>query len=103
MVRWESAPVRAAELKAGVERSGDGRRLLRGRGLLHPRSPPLESASELEGVAYLKRYRKKDLEPACVEFVARIDRRFLEQFFNVNEMGLIGQTRAKNRINRLLC
>lgn len=74
----------------------------------------------MKGVAYLKRCRKKDLKPSrveilrgengwatvvyffrrsveitrkdqSVEFVAQIDRLFLEQFFNVEEMRLRGE------------
>jgi hypothetical protein len=77
-------------------------------------------ASELKAVAYLKRYNKKDLKPSrveilrredglatvvylfrrsaeitrrdqSVEFVAQLDRLFVEQFFDVNEMRLMGE------------
>jgi hypothetical protein len=77
-------------------------------------------ANELKGIAYLKRYGKKDLKPSRVEilrgedglatvvylfrrsveitrrdgnveFLAQIDRLFLEQYFNVEEMRLMGQ------------
>jgi hypothetical protein len=77
-------------------------------------------ANELKSVAYLRRYRKKDLKPSRVEilrgenglatvvylfrrsveiarndgnveFVAQLDRLFLEQFFDVAQIWLMGQ------------
>jgi hypothetical protein len=119
VVRWESAAVRAAELRAGESAAAvdDAYYAVVVYGIPVPRRWNL--ANELKGVAYLKRYRKKDLKPSrveilrgdgglatvvylfrrsveitlrdrSVEFVAQIDRLFLEQFFNVNEMWLMG-------------
>jgi hypothetical protein len=119
VVRWESAAVRAAELQAGESAAAvdDAYYAVVVYGIPVPRRWNL--ANELKGVAYLKRYRKKDLKPSrveilrgdgglatvvylfrrsveitlrdrSVEFVAQIDRLFLEQFFNVNEMWLMG-------------
>jgi hypothetical protein len=45
VVRWESAPVRAAERKTGETTPASGRCLLRDRGLRHPASRPLESGA----------------------------------------------------------
>ena len=120
VVRWESAPVRAAELIAGETAPAmDGScYAIVVYGIPLPRRWNL--ASELKAVAYLKRYRKKDLKPSrveilrgerglatvvylfrrsaeitrkdqSVEFVAQIDRLFLEQFFNVWEMRVMGK------------
>jgi hypothetical protein len=120
VVRWESAPVRAAESKAGetapaVDASYYAVVVY---GLPLPRRWNL--ANELKDVAYLRRYRKKDLKPSrvevlrgdrglatvvylfrrsveitrkdqSVEFVAQLDRLFLEQFFNVQEMRIMGE------------
>jgi len=120
IVRWESAPVRAAEVRAGVSAPAidDTCYAVVVYGIPVPRRWNL--SSELKGVAYLKRYRKKALKPSrveilraddglatvvylfrrsveitkkdqSIEFVAQIDRLFLEQFFNVNEMELMGR------------
>jgi hypothetical protein len=120
IVRWESAPVRAAELRAGVgvPPIDDACYAVVVYGIPVPRRWNL--ANELKDVASLKRYRKKDLKPSrveilraddglatvvylfrrsveitrkdqSVEFVAQIDRLFLEQFFNVSEMWLMGK------------
>jgi len=123
-VRWESAPVRAAERRTGQTApalaSGleDAYYAIMVSGIPVPRRWNL--ARELKGIACLKRYRKKDLKPSrveilrgntglatvvylfprsveitrndqSVEFVAQIDRLFLEQFFNVKEMRFMGQ------------
>jgi hypothetical protein len=84
------------------------------------RFPSAEFGQRAEGIAYLKRYGKRDLKPSRVEilrgedglatvvylfrrsveitrrdgnveFLAQIDRLFLEQYFNVEEMRLMGQ------------
>jgi len=120
VLRWESAPVRAAELRAGESAPtvDDACYAVVVYGISLPHRWNL--GSELKGVAYLKRYGKKDLKPSRVEilrgdgdlatvvylfrrsveitrkdrnieFVAQIDRLFLEQFFNVNEMWLMGK------------
>jgi len=120
VVRWESAPVRAAELRAGetAPATGDAYYAVVVYGIPLPSRWNL--ARELKTVAYLKRYRKKDLRPSRVEilrgvdglatvvylfrrsveitrkdqrveFVAQIDRLFLEQFFKVEEMSLLGK------------
>ena len=119
MIRWESSPVRAAELKTGETAPAVPDAYY---GIVVYRIP-LPSrwnlANELKSVAYLKRYKKKDLKPTRVEilrqddglatvvylfrrsveitkkdrnveFVAQLDRLFLEQFFNVEEMSLRG-------------
>jgi hypothetical protein len=120
VVRWESAPVRAAERIAGetVPAVDDTYYAVVVYGIPLPRRWNL--ASELKSVAYLKRYQQKDLKPSRVEivrgedgmatvvylfrrsveitkkdqnveFVAQIDRLFLEQFFNVAEMQFRGE------------
>jgi len=73
MVRWESAaPVRAAELKAGEAGipSWQGEYYAIAVYDVHP---PFHwnLANQLKGVAFLKRDRKKDLQPKRVEIVAR--------------------------------
>jgi hypothetical protein len=120
VVRWESAPIRAAEGRVGetISAVDDAYYAITVYGVPVPRRWNL--ARELKTVAYLKRYRKKDLKPSrveilrgedglatvvylfrrsveitrkdrSVEFVAQIDRLFLEQFFNVQEMLLLGE------------
>jgi hypothetical protein len=120
VVRWESAPVRAAERKAGETAPAldDAYYAIAVYGIPVPRRWNL--SNELKGIAYLKRYKKKDLKPSrvqilrgedglatvvylfrrsveigrkdgSVEFVAQIDRLFLEQYFNVAEMQLMGE------------
>ena len=120
MVRWESGPVRAAEQKAGetAPAVSDQYYAVVVYGIPLPRRWNL--ARELKGIAYLRRYRKKDLKPSrveilrgedglatlvylfrrsveitrreqSVEFVAQIDRLFLEQFFDVKQMWFMGQ------------
>lgn len=120
VVRWESAPVRAAELRAGETGAGGDREYYAVAVYAIPLPRRWNLANELKAVAYLKRYRKKDLKPSrveilrganglativylfrrsaeitrkdqSVEFVAQIDRLFLEQFFNVNEMRFMGE------------
>ncbi len=120
VVRWESAPVRVAELRTGetapaVDDAYYGVVIY---SIPLPRRWNL--AHELKSVAYLKRYRKKDMKPArveilrgedglatvvylfrrsieitrgdrTVEFVAQLDRLFLAQSFNVEEMSLMGK------------
>lgn len=120
VVRWESAPVRAAETKMGETAPAVDAAYYAVvvYGIPLPRRWNL--ANELKGVAYLKRDRKKDLKPARVEilrgddglatvvylfrrsveitrkdqyiyFVAQVDRLFLEPLFNVEEMRLMGR------------
>jgi len=119
VVRWESGPVRAAERIAGAPAAAvdDACYAIVVHGIPVPRRWNL--ANELKGVAYLKRYGKKDLKPwrveilrgdaglatvvylfprsveiawrdGSVEFVAQIDRLFLEQFFELEDMRLMG-------------
>jgi hypothetical protein len=120
VVRWESAPVCVAERQAGENAFAvdDAFYAVAIYGIFLPRRWNL--ASELKAVAYLKRYNKKDLKPSrveilrredglatvvylfrrsaeitrrdqSVEFVAQLDRLFVEQFFDVNEMRLMGE------------
>jgi hypothetical protein len=124
VVRWESAPVRTAEQIAGqtapvlAKDLHDAYYAVVVYGIPLPRRWNL--AAELKDIAYLRRYRKRDLKPSrveilrgeaglamivylfrrsveitrndqVVEFVAQIDRLFLEQFFNVKEMRLMGE------------
>jgi hypothetical protein len=120
VVRWESAPVRAAEQKTGETAPAvdDAYYAIVVYDIPVPRRWNL--ARELKDIAYLKRYKKKDLKPSrveilrgddglstvvylfrrsveitrkdgTVEFVAQIDRLFLEQLFNVEEMSLLGR------------
>jgi hypothetical protein len=120
VVRWESAPVRAAELKTGESAPAvnDDYYGVVVYDIPLPRRWNLDH--ELKSVAYLRRYRKKDLKPARVEilrgedglatvvylfrrsveitrrdqridFVAQLDRLFLAQSFNVEEMSLMGK------------
>jgi hypothetical protein len=120
VVRWESAPVRAAELRAGETAPVVGNAYYAVVVYDIPLPRRWNLASELKSVAYLKRYRKKDLKPSrveilrgeggvgtvvylfrrsveiarrdqSVEFVAQVDRLFLEQYFNVTEMWLLGK------------
>ncbi|MGA2132104.1 MAG: hypothetical protein ABSH50_07430 [Bryobacteraceae bacterium] len=120
MVRWESAPVRAAEVKAGVPAPAldDAYYAIVVYGIPLPRRWNL--TNELKGVACLRRYHQKDLKPSrvrilredgdqatvvylfrrsmeitrrdqYVEFVAQLDRLFLDQLFDIGEMTLLGQ------------
>ncbi len=120
VVRWESAPIRAAERKAGetAPSVNDSYYTVVVYGIPVPKRWNLES--ELKGIAYLRRYKKKDLKPShveivrdedglatvvylfrrsveitrrdgSVEFVAQIDRLFLEQCFNVEDMRHMGE------------
>jgi hypothetical protein len=120
VVRWESDPVRAAELKARETAPpfNDAYYAVVVYSIPLPRRWNL--ANELKSVAYLKRHKKKDLKPSRVqilrgenglatvvylfrrsveitrkdqrvEFVAQLDRLFLSQFFNVEEMSLMGK------------
>jgi hypothetical protein len=119
-VRWESAPVRAAEQRANETAPAvdDAYYGVVVYGMPLPRRWNL--ANELKSGAYLKRYRKRDLKPSRVrilrredglatvvylfrrsveitrkeqrvEFVAQLDRLFLAQCFNVEEMSLMGK------------
>jgi hypothetical protein len=119
-IRWESDPVRAAELKAHetAPAVNDAYYAVVVYGIPLPSRWNL--AAELKSVAYLKRSGKKDLKPARVrierredglatvaylfrrseeitrkdqriEFVAQLDRLFLAQFFTVGEMSLMGK------------
>jgi hypothetical protein len=119
VVRWESAPVRAAEQKAGETALAveDAYYAIVVYGIPVPHRWNL--ANELKDIAYLRRYKKKDLKPSRVqivrddtgratvvylfrrsveitgrdqvEFVAQIDRLFLEQLFSVPDMWLMGR------------
>jgi hypothetical protein len=120
VVRWESDPVRAAELRAreAAPAANDAFYAVVVYGISLPRRWNL--AAELKSVAYLKRNGKKDLKPSRVEiqrredglatvvylfrrsveitrkdqrveFVAQLDRLFLAQFFNVEEMLFMGK------------
>jgi hypothetical protein len=120
VVRWESAPVRAAERKVGETAPAvdDSFYAVVIYHISLPRRWNL--ARELRGVAYLKRYRKKDLRPSrveilrgegglatvvylfrrsaeiskndpTVEFGAQLDRLFVWQVFNIREMQLRGE------------
>ncbi len=121
-VRWESAlPIRAAEQKTGetgvLTLDGDHYAIA-----VYDIPTPnrWNLAHELKGVAFLKRYKKKDLKPSRVEilrqaggtatvvyffprsaeitardgrleFVAQIGRLFVSQFFYTQEMQLQGK------------
>ncbi|HEV3330742.1 MAG TPA: hypothetical protein VG096_07165 [Bryobacteraceae bacterium] len=120
VVRWESAPVRAAETKAGEDAPAVDASYY----VLVVYDIPLPRrwnlANELKGVSYLKLGRKKELKPARVEilrgddglatvvylfrrsveitrqdryiyFVAQLDRLFLAPLFNVEDMRLAGR------------
>jgi hypothetical protein len=122
VVRWESAlPVRAAEQKAGetgVPSVDSDHYAIAVYDIPTPKRWNL--ARELTGIAFLKRYKKKDLRPSRVEilrepggtatvvylfsssveiskrdgrieFVAQIGRLFVSQFFYPAEMQLQGQ------------
>jgi hypothetical protein len=120
VIRWEADPVRAAEQKARetAPAVNDAYYAVVVYGIPLPTRWNL--AAELKSVAYLKRGGKKDLKPARVEiqrrekglatvvylfrrsaeitrkdqrveFVAQLDRLFLAQFFNVEEMWLMGK------------
>jgi hypothetical protein len=119
VIRWESGPVRAAEVKMGETAPAvdEAFYAVAVYGIPVPRRWNL--ATELKSVAYLRRYQKKDLKPARVEilrgenglatvvylfrrsaeitkrdqnveFVAQIDRLFVEQYFDVGEMRFMG-------------
>lgn len=116
LVRWESAPVRAAELKASETTPAVDAAYyaIVVYGVPLPHRWNLEN--ELKGIAYLQRNRKKDLKPArvkilrgddddlatvvyyfprsveitrndrSIEFIAQLDRLFVWQHFNTEEM-----------------
>ena len=115
VVRWESAPVRAAEQKAGETAPAvdDAYYAIVVYDIPLPKRWNL--AGELKSVAYLRRTGKRDLKPSrvqilrgeqglatvvylfrrsveitrkdrYVEFVAQIDRLFLDPFFDIEEM-----------------
>ena len=121
-VRWESAPpVRAAERKTGetaVPTVDSDHYAIAVYAIPTPKRWNL--ARELRGVAFLRRYKKKDLKPSHVEilrhpdgtativylfpssveitkrdgrleFAAQIGRLFVSQFFYTDEMQLQGQ------------
>lgn len=120
MVRWESAPIRAAEVKVGVTSpmwDGDYYAIAV-QDVPAPRR--WNFANELKGVAFIQRDKKKDLRPAKVvisrqrnglttivylfsrsaeitkrdrnvRFMAQIDRLFVSQFFFPEEMEIQGQ------------
>jgi hypothetical protein len=73
VVRWESAPVRAAEQRAGATSPAvdDACYAVVVYGIPLPRRWNLPR--ELKSVAYLKRYRKKDLKPSRVEIIRTED------------------------------
>jgi hypothetical protein len=73
VVRWESAPVRAAELKAGENAPAvdDACYAVVVYGVPLPRRWNL--ANELKDIAYLKRYQKRDLKPSHVEILRADD------------------------------
>ncbi len=116
-VRWESAlPVRAAEQKAGQTEIPTLDSAHYAIAVYHIPTPQRWNlARELKGVAFLRRYKKKDLKPSHVEilprldgtatilylfpssveiskrdgrveFVAQIGRLFVSQFFDTGEM-----------------
>jgi hypothetical protein len=116
-VRWESAlPVRAAEQKAGDIEIPTLDSTHYAIAVYHIPTPQRWNlARELKGVAFLRRYKKKDLKPSHVEilrrmdgtatilylfpgsveiskkdgrveFVAQIGRLFVSQFFDMGEM-----------------
>jgi hypothetical protein len=120
VIRWESDPVRAAELRAheAADAGNDAYYAVVVYGIPLPSRWNL--AAELKSVAYLKRSGKKNLNPSRVriqrredglatvvylfrrsveitrkdqrvEFVAQLDRLFLAQFFNVEEMSFLGK------------
>jgi hypothetical protein len=122
VVRWESAqPVRAAEQRAGetgVPTLDTNHYAIVVYDILAPKRWNL--ASELKGIAYLKRDAAKDLRPSRVEilrqadgkatvvylfprskeitkkdvrlgFVAQIGRLFVSQFFYTSQMQIDGQ------------
>jgi hypothetical protein len=120
VVRWESAPVRAAERKTGETPPAVDDAYYAIVVYSIPAPSRWNLAGELRLGAYLRRYGKKDLKPSrveilrgehgsatlvylfrrsveitrkdrSVEFVAQIDRLFLEHFFNVEEMALMGE------------
>jgi hypothetical protein len=119
VVRWESAPVRAAERKAGETAPAVDDAYYAIIIYAVPVPHRWNLAKELKDIAYLKRYKKKDLKPSRVEilrgddglatvvylfrrsveitgkdrveFVAQIDRLFVEQLFNVEEMWFMGR------------
>jgi hypothetical protein len=122
-IRWESAiPVRAAEKKIGEADApvltGDDYAIAV-YGIAAPRSR-LHLATELKGIAYLRRLNKKDLKPSRVqivpqddgtdnivyffprsveigkkdggiEFVAQIGHLFVSQYFFTGEMQINGE------------
>jgi hypothetical protein len=118
VVRWESAPVRAAERIAGETAPPVGEAYY---GIVVYNIPlprRWNLASELKSVAYLRREQQKDLKPSHVQiirgqdglatvvylfrrsveitardhvqFVAQLDRLVVEQFFNAAEMRIQG-------------
>lgn len=120
VVRWESAPVRAAERKTGETAPAVDDAFYAVVVYDIPLPQRWNLANELKSVSYLRRSGKKDLKPSrvqilrqdrglatvvylfrrsveitrqdhYVEFVAQLDRLFLEQFFHVDEMRLLGQ------------
>jgi hypothetical protein len=119
-IRWESAPVRAAEGKVGetVPAADDAYYAIVVYAIPLPKRWNL--ANELKSVACLRRDGKKDLKPSrveilrldgdlatvvylfrraveitrkdhTVEFVAQLDRLFVEQPFDVAEMMIMGR------------
>jgi len=119
-IRWESAPVRAAEVKAGETAPAIGDQYYAVVVYAIPLPKRWNLAHELKTVAYLRRDRKKDLKPARVEierldgdlatvvylfrrsveitrrdrrveFVAQLDRLFVAQPFDLGEMSIMGR------------
>jgi hypothetical protein len=120
VVRWESAPIRAAERETGEAAPAvdEAYYAVIVYGIPVPKRWNL--ANELRDIAYLRRSNKKDFKPSHVEilrgdnglstvtylfkraveitrkdggveFVAQIDRLFLAQLFNVEDMRLMGE------------
>jgi hypothetical protein len=120
VVRWESAPVRAAESKAGETAPAVSDAYYGVVVYNIPLPHRWNLANELKGIAYLKRDKKKDLKPSRVEIIrgddglatvvylfrrsveitrkdqsvqfgAQLDRLFVWQLFNIEEMRFRGQ------------
>lgn len=72
VVRWESAlPVHAAELKVGENGAPPWQTEYYAIAVYDVPIPPHWNSRELRGIAYLKRYQKKDFKPARVDILRR--------------------------------
>lgn len=121
VIRWESAlPVHAAELKLGETGAPPWQTDYYAIAVYDVPIPPHWSSRELGGIAYLKRFQKKDLKPARVDilrrdrdtvsvvylfskkneiakrdgsvlFQAQIGRLFIAQLFNLTDMQFQGE------------